>query len=76
MILFIWNIQNWQVYTETEGRLGVVKGCGDKEGNGQDRLTRVEFPLGMVKMFWNQVDLMVAVLYAYWKPLNFMFKNS
>lgn len=39
--------------------------CGDKEGNGQDRLTRVEFPLGMVKMFWNQVDLMVAVLYAY-----------
>lgn len=59
MIVFIWNIQNWQVYTETEGRLGVVKGCGDKEGNGQDRLMRVEFPLGMVKMFWNQVDLMV-----------------
>ena len=32
MIPFIWNIQNWQVFTETESRLVVVKGSGDKEG--------------------------------------------
>ena len=51
--------------TETEGRLVVVKGYGDKEGNGQDRLMSIEFPLEMVKMFWNQVDLMVAMLYVY-----------
>ena len=65
MIPFTWNIQNWQVYTETEGRLVVVKGYGDKEGTGQDRLMSIEFPLEMVKMFWNQVDLMVAMLYVY-----------
>ena len=42
---------------ETENRLVVARGWGT--GNGEQLLMGTGFPLGMMKMFWNYIEVMV-----------------
>ena len=51
------NIQNRQI--QRDRRLLVVIGLGE-EGMQSDCLIGMEFPFGIIKMFWNQIEVMVA----------------
>lgn len=45
--------------TQTERRLGVARVWGE-EGTGSDYLVDMRFRFGVIKMFWNCIEMMVT----------------
>ena len=51
-IITLFEMSRTDKFIETESRLVVVRGCGER-GMGSDSLTGTIFLFGVLKMFWN-----------------------